>query len=234
MEYLCPACGNPYYGSSVGSYSVFHFVKFSDGDVRSELPSELWLTRCPRCRQFFSKKHLFKIPLSPRAAQFIRYDRMQENDRRAARATDGEKRNRMIYGSLDYTLGDGESAIDFLEEAIECGLYFPVSVNEYEKRALSIDLLKTLWWEYNKKRIMINREKYNRLCENLAKILEGADGFCERDLMLAELYRNIGNFEESRKYLDAVRVSDKNKALVDCINEQINIRNTKTVIVEQS
>jgi hypothetical protein len=56
----------------------------------------------------------------------------------------------------------------------------------------------------------------------------------EKELMIAELYRNIGDFEESRKHLEAVVKNQNTQAYVDCIKEQIEQKNTRTVIVGQN
>ena len=56
----------------------------------------------------------------------------------------------------------------------------------------------------------------------------------EKKLMLAELYRNIGNFEESFKQLEELFVNPSIQVYVDCIKKQIEQKNNRTVIVEQS
>ena len=234
VNYLCPACGNPYFGSSVASYSVFHVVKFSDGSVCSEVPTKLWLTRCPRCRRFFAKEHLFEFPMTRRVAEFIRYDRQREYDNKQARTEINSRENQKLYGHIDYTLRENENVIDFLEQAVENGLYFPVNVMDSKKEELNIVLNRTLWWEYNQNRDKVSDEKYNGLCENSIKLLLSTKSFiCGKELILAELYRNIGNFEESLKQLEELSINPNIQAHVDCIKKQIEQKNTTTVIVEQ-
>ena len=235
VNYLCPACGNPYFGSSIASYTVFHVFKFSDGSSRSEIPSKLWLTRCPRCRHFFAKEHLFEFPMTSRVAEFIRYDRQREYDNKQARTKINNRENQKLYGSVDYTLRENENVIDFLEQAIEVGLYFPVNVSDSRKEELRIALHRTLWWEYNQNRDKIANEDYNALCEKLIKMLISTKSIIrEKELMLAELYRNIGNFEESFKQLEELFVNPSIQVYVDCIKKQIEQKNNRTVIVEES
>ena len=235
VNYLCPACGNPYFGSSIASYTVFHVFKFSDGSSRSEVPSKLWLTRCPRCRRFFAKEHLFEFPMTSRVAEFIRYDRPREYDNKQARTKINNRENQKLYGNVDYTLRENENVIDFLEQAIEVGLYFPVNVSDSRKEELRIALHRTLWWEYNQNRDKIANEEYNALCEKLIKMLISTKSIIrEKELMLAELYRNIGNFEESFKQLEELFVNPSIQVYVDCIKKQIEQKNKRTVIVEES
>ena len=235
VNYLCPACGNPYFGSSIASYTVFHVFKFSDGSSRSEVPSKLWLTRCPRCRRFFAKEHLFEFPMTSRVAEFIRYDRPREYDNKQARTKVNNRENQKLYGNVDYTLRENENVIDFLEQAIEVGLYFPVNVSDSRKEELRIALHRTLWWEYNQNRDKIANEEYNALCEKLIKMLISTKSIIrEKELMLAELYRNIGNFEESFKQLEELFVNPSIQVYVDCIKKQIEQKNKRTVIVEES
>ena len=242
VEYLCPACGNPYFGSSIGSYTVLRSIKYTDGFIARDIPYALWLTRCPKCRQFFAKKHLFKFPMTHKVANFIRHDRYSEDvlefmDKyldEAPKTSVKDRRNEELYGNYEYSLRNGESAVEFLEQAIEQGLYFPVNVRENEKEEANIMLHRTLWWIYNLHIDEISDEKYVALCNKLIEMLIGTKIFIqEKELMLAELYRNIGNFEESLKYLETVIVNQDTQAHVDCIREQIKLGNRKTAIVEK-
>ena len=235
VKYLCPACGNPYFGSSIASYTVFHVLNFSDGSSHSEIPSKLWLTRCPRCRRYFAKQHLFEFPMTRRVAEFIRYDRQREYDNKQAGTKANNRENQKLYGNVDHTLRENENVIDFLEQAVEVGLYFPVNVSDYKKEELNIALHRTLWWEYNQNRDKITNEKYNALCEKLIKLLISTKCIIRgKELMLAELYRNIGDFEESFKQLEELFVNPSIQVYVDCIKKQIEQKNNRTVIVEQS
>ena len=244
VEYLCPACGNPYLGRSIASYTVLRSIKYTDGFVARNIPYELWLSRCPKCRQFFAKKHLFKFPMTHKVAQYVRYDRyckdaldfldQFEDTDKLPRRKDNDRENQELYGNYEYSLRNGESAVEFLEQAIEQGLYFPVNVRENEKEEANIMLHRTLWWIYNLHIDEISDEKYVALCNKLIEMLIGTKIFIhEKELMLAELYRNIGNFEESLKYLETVIVNQDTQAHVDCIREQIKLGNRKTAIVEK-
>ena len=232
VEYLCPACGNPYFGSEIASYSVFGAIRFSDGSFtdRYGFPSDLWLTRCPKCRQFFAKKHLFHFPIPPSVAKYIRYQLRRDCTTEEWIELRAEEK---LYGRYDDSPFRLEKRIDFLEQSIEQGLYFPVNVNDGEKEELNILLHQDLWWAYNFDIDKVSNEKYDALCKKLIELLIGANVVIhEKELMLAELYRNIGDFEESRKHLDAVIVNQNTQDYVYCIKEQIEQKNTRTVQVD--
>ena len=233
IEYLCPACGNPYYGSSIASYSVFNITSYSDGS--SDMDFSLWLTRCPRCKSFFAKEHLFRFPLAPRVSQFIRYEASEIRACRSERARAEERRRERLYGSCDDPYWKNESRLEFLESAMERGLYFSPIVSEWDRAKKRIDLYRSLWWEYNRKRKKTDDEKYLAFCKDFIENLLNVGFYIEqRELMLAELYRNIGCFEESLKWLERVRPQEDTEAYVDCIKRQIELGNKKTAAVNKN
>ena len=246
VEYLCPACGNPYFGTAVGSYSTFRLTKFSDGSIMNDFSFNLWLTRCPKCRRFFAKKHLFKIPMTSRVAWFIRDDMQSEIDiKRTAEelgldselvsliaSTNYERQITRMYGNVDCSLDKDETSIEFFEKALEEKLYFPPDISDSEKQEINIELHKALWWEYNKNRQACDDQKYMNLCKKIIELLANRSENDEVLLTVAELYRNIGDFEQSTAVLKCVSLNSKTQSFVKCIEQQNKLRKEKTVVVE--
>ena len=233
VEYLCPACGNPYFGTAVGSYSTFRLTKFSDGSIMNDFSFNLWLTRCPKCRRFFAKKHLFKIPMTSRVARFIRDDMQSEIDiKRTAASTNYERQISRMYGNVDCSLDKDETSIEFFEKALEEKLYFPPDISDSEKQEINIELHKALWWEYNKNRQACDDQKYMNLCKKIIELLANRSENDEVLLTVAELYRNIGDFEQSTAVLKCVSLNSKTQSFVKCIEQQNKLRKEKTVVVE--
>lgn len=226
LSYLCPACGNPYYGSAIGSYTVFETTTYSDGFVDPGFPPRLWMTKCPRCGSIFAKEHLFWLPYRPRKNLALYLDDCHPARKRA------EERER-LYGTVDCTVKAGDSAIEFLEKAIEQGLYFPVTVGDAKREELRFLLHKTLWWEYNQSRKEVDDEKYTAFCQGMLEMLSSMPSIAEKELMLAELYRNIGKWEESLAWLQRVPLIEKTKPFVASIGKALGARNTATVVVRK-
>lgn len=225
--YMCPACGNPYYGSGIGSYSVFEVTTYSDGFVDPGFPPRLWMTKCPRCGSIFAKEHLFQLPYVKKWKNWAAYlDDCQ-------RASEKEKERELLYGSVDCTVKAGDSAIEFLEKAIEQGLYFPVTVSDAKREELRFLLHKTLWWEYNQNRKEVDDETYATFCQKMIEILAATNDSCEKELILAELYRNIGNWEESLAWLKRAPLAEKTKPFLASIGKALEARNTATVVVRK-
>lgn len=62
LEYQCPFCKNPYWGSEIVSYSIYDSTSYSDGTKIGTygipLHGHVWITKCPKCGKFFEKKYL--------------------------------------------------------------------------------------------------------------------------------------------------------------------------------
>lgn len=227
LRYMCPACGNPYYGSAVGSFSIFETTTYSDGFVYPGFPPRLWMTKCPRCGSIFAKEHLFLLPYVRHGKNLAAYlDDHHPSCRR-------EKERERLYGTVDCTVKAGDSAIEFLEGAIRQGLYFPVTVTEAKKEEFRFLLHKTLWWEYNQSREEVDDETYATFCQGMIEMLLPMPHIAEKELILAELYRNIGRWEESLAWLNKVPLTEKAKAFVVAIDKALEAKNTATVVVRR-
>ena len=136
-----------------------------------------------------------------------------------------------LYGRLDRTLDENESAVDFLEQAVKAGLYFPITASREKREGLNIKLHMTLWQESNFARDEVSDEKYTDFCKSLIKLLISTKLFVfEKELTLAELYRNIGDFEEAMRQLGRSAVNSKTQTVFDAIKKEIEKKNTKTAI----
>ena len=219
ISYLCPACGNYFYGSSVQSYNTLDSTVLSDGSTIS-IYRPFWLTRCPKCNEYFAKEHLFKLPKSlcvfPPDIDFS-YSQVLKI----------EKDN--LIGRLDGCFDDDEPKFKFIEKAIEKGLYFPVTVLKYKKNVLNIQLHRDLWWEYNRRRSEINDDIYNELCYKLINMMYRNSA--EDRLTLAELYRNVGEFDKCNEMLDTIIKNNRLEPFIDRIREEAINKNKKTVTI---
>lgn len=219
---MCPACGNYYYGSGVCSYNTFGATVFSDGYLQG-CYSPYWLTRCPKCKQIFAKEHLFDLPenitvFPPSPYLSPRTKRKLENDE--------------LFGRVDDYLEKDETKLEFIEKAIEQGLYFPVTVSESRKKELKTHLLKDLWHQYNMQSEATSNAAYKKLCFDIINSIEDkAAPTNEEFLTLAELYRNVGEFEKCLIMLDGIAQSSNNTEFIDAIRKEAIAKNKKTVTV---
>jgi hypothetical protein len=224
---MCPACGNYFYESSVRSYSVFGAIIYSDGTVRKQgYHTPFWLTRCPACTQYFAKDHLFSLPAPVSPDLYFGH----------AKHSHSFLKNPTNFGHFDSAFGEEESKMEFIEKAIEKGLYFPVTVGEKEKEKFRISLYKDLWHEYNMHREKRSNETYKKLCSDLIAIIESQTEILlnTNKLILAELYRNIGDFEKCLAILDEFKIPDTADKLIERIRAEAIKNNTLTVIIEDT
>lgn len=224
IDYLCPACGNPFYGSGIASYNTFGAVRFSDGSISGNVPTYINFSRCPRCRRFFSVKHLFDIPFPPRE--------------RATYFRNGShlvgKNNPDLFGRVAAPLEAEETEIDFLEKAITEELYFPVHISNLEKIKTNIELCLVLWREYNKCRSTLGEDKYNEYCRGVIGIIESYlihDEKVEYLISIAEMSRNIGDFVSCERFLDRVSHNPRYENYVDCIRKLNDLRKKETIML---
>lgn len=218
LAYMCPACGNYYYESAVCSYSNFGVLQFSDGSCLGEY-NPCWLTKCPRCKRYIAKRHLFKLPKPVMPREILQ-----------TRKYDFSSKSREKYGDYDH-LHSEEKDVELWKDVIKQGLYFPVLVQELEKTSYDRLIYTALWRSYNHDEKRDKGAEYTEVCKKLIKLLHGKTD--EEKILLAELYRNIGEFDESQKYLDDVNDTERYRDVINCIRNQNEKRNTKTVSVER-
>ena len=231
IEYLCPACGNPYFGSGIASYSILHCELYSDGYVENFCGSRLWLTRCPRCKSYFANEHLFRIPMTASMRRLVRFEATSALGNRPDPAMP-RYYSKNLCGRLESVLDEGESVLSFLEKASYKGLYFPIRVSEESRRSCEFRLKRSLWWEYNRAREEVEDFVYDALCNDLIDMLKKwprLDKYAE--LTLAELYRNIADFDSSLEHLKNVEITDKTAPIVSCIMRKIEDESTLVALV---
>ena len=231
IEYLCPACGNPYFGSDIVSYSVFRSELYSDGYVEDFCGSKPWLTRCPRCKSYFANEHLFRIPMTASMRRIAQHEAIGTPVSRCDPAMP-RYRSKNLCGRLSSPLDEGESVMSFLEKASYKGLYFPIRVSEGARRSCEFRLKRSLWWEYNRAREEVEDFVYDALCNDLIDMLKKWPRLDEyAELTLAELYRNIADFESSLEHLKKVEITDKTAPIVSCIMRNIEDESTLVALV---
>lgn len=180
LRYKCPSCGLPYLESVYRSGGMLGFHAFSDGSVDRLAHSSLWITCCPCCHAYFAKKQL--LPLEAP----LDFDEP--------------------CGSLD-SGNENRYSIPFWESVLAQGLFFPDNVGIKERNETLLKARLSLWQAANRGRAGFGEGKYQRLCRTL--LCEIAP---ERDadrLTVAELYRNLGDFDAALGALRFVREKRK-------------------------
>ena len=209
LSYQCPSCGCYYFSSSVVSYSVFSVDLYSDGSWDPHGHAGLWLTHCPRCHAYFSLSHLVRLSSPPKPAA-------------------GE-----CYGFVDYYRNGCESRyhVPFWHEAVAGGLFFPPSVDEDAREEEELDARLWLWHALNRHRDehdeVFDESYYCATCRMLIDRIEATND--KHRLILAELYRNLGEFSASLDMLHSVEDPQKHEALLQAIRRAAEEGNDRTV-----
>ena len=225
ISYMCPACGNYFYRSNVRSYNTFGATVFSDG-YTTGCHNPYWLTRCPKCKHFFAKEHLFEM---------LESDCTLPMDPHLSYWTKKKLENNKLFGRLDGYFSEEETKADFIKKAIAQGQYFPVTVLEHEKSEHKLRLHCDLWHEYNMHRDKVSDEIYDELCRSIINMIENKQYTVYTDkLTLAELYRNIGEFEKCLNLLDTLKRPNAADKAIDCIRAEAEKNNRLTAIVSES
>ena len=221
LEYMCPACGNYFYNSGVRSFSIFGSIRYSDGVSKTDY-DPFWVSQCPKCMQYVANEHLFRLPF-PVSVDF---GVDEPKFRRPYTVKDNQK-----YGRVDCFEGYSRKAI--VEKIIAQGMYFPITVSEASRRSHKRLLYRELWHEYNMHRDEIADEVYHNVCRELIEM--PADSSDERfRLTLAELYRNIGEFEKCLAILDGVNAKNVGDGAVERIRSEALKKNKLTVVIEDT
>ena len=218
LEYMCPACGNYFYNSGVRSFSIFGSIRYSDGVSKTNY-NPFWVSQCPKCKQYVANEHLFRLPF-PVSVEFGLDD---PKFRRPYTVKNDEN-----YGRVDCFEGYSRKAI--VEKIIAQGLYFPITVSEASRRSHKRLLYRELWHEYNMHRNEIDDEVYCNVCRELIEMLSDSRDIRFR-ITLAELYRNIGEFERCLAILDEVNDESALGGAVERIRSEALKKNKLTVVI---
>ena len=130
VTHMCPACGNLFFEDGIESYSCFGADLYSDGS--SANPALIWVTKCPKCKQYVAQKHLFRLPVpvypEEQGLGLHRYPAKGY----AAKVLAPERAKH--YGRLGNRYAIETTVTAFWESVIAQGLYFPLAVSEEEKK----------------------------------------------------------------------------------------------------
>ena len=180
------------------------------------------MSQCPKCKQYVANEHLFRLPF-PVSVEFGLDD---PKFRRPYTVKDNEK-----YGRVDCFEGGNRKAI--VEKILAQGLYFPITVSEASRRSHKRLLYRELWHEYNMHRNEIDDEVYCNVCRELIEMLSDSSNIRFR-ITLAELYRNIGEFERCFAILDEVNDESALDGAVERIRSEALKKNKRTVVIKDT
>ncbi len=189
--YKCPHCGAKFLRGSLVSGNTFGAKLFSDGKrIAPMLPDFPVLTKCERCDAILDIKQMKAI------------------------STNGERRS--VFTKLGLVKPKGENRARFLGIA---DLYR--ALEAFPEQELTIR--QEIWWKANNavryvlERGQIAEDEYDRFCgqrddrydENchaLLKLLDPNDQ--NHRIMMAELHRNLGEFDECVELISGVASED--------------------------
>ena len=122
---------------------------------------------------------------------------------------------------------------ELVEKIIAQGLYFPITVSEASRKSHKRLLYRELWHEYNMHRNEIDDEVYCNVCRELIEMLSESSNIRFR-ITLAELYRNIGEFERCFAILDEVNDESALDGAVERIRSEALKKNKRTVVIKDT
>lgn len=196
--YKCPNCGNLLVTGSLISGTTFGAKIFSDGKLDDMLPEFPDLTKCNKCDKIFWLSKLKEI-----GTYDIRYEYIKSDWENAENAE--------FLNIEDYF------------RALDEGLA--------ENKQEELYIRQQIWWLYNDRvrshRIEINGEsmffdetdelKYRENCNRLISLLDQSD--LNQRIMIAELKRNLGDFEGCLEIIKNIDEDDLNWIKKIFINE---------------
>lgn len=185
--YRCTKCGTLKEKFTLASGNTFRAKTYSDGKLVAngimEIPQ---LVKCGKCGQFFWLRKENEVG----CYKYKDYDKLKQMVRKEEVANVDEIETAVFLTINEYHEVLGEDIIE------------SVGDEHYLRRQL--------WWKYNDRirdgvDIFIESGDEKRWEENLIVLLTLMD---ERDIdekiMLAELYRNLGNFKKCMELLDSI------------------------------
>jgi hypothetical protein len=209
----CPACGAKHFRETMISGNTFGAKYYSDGKmVAPMLPEYPIVTRCHSCSA------LFKI------------------------------KKELISGNImDHShVKDGHPFVEFLAvddyfQAIEGGLCNsgPKGSEEFNHDVLMLRLM--LWRTFNDifrspgdSPEAIADPRYQENCRAILSAIPEDEDSDSDILTLAEIHRNIGEFDECIRVLGKITDKDGFKPYISLFTEQCEARNTKTFKIADS
>ena len=204
VTFRCPVCENPFLESNIVSGNSFGGKLYSDGSLRDGYvlsSTGHWITKCPKCSNYFHKKYLKK---GPNLFKGQSKDWWNEN-------CDSPEYSE--YGTCDSS--GYVYDLFFWQDAIDKKLFYPKSASKRDQNFYNMQLHLELWryfnWilediikgnSYTQEQKEYLQENYIDSCKIFISKIEPYND--NNKLILAELYRNIGDFENSLKSLDLI------------------------------
>lgn len=178
FEELCPNC-HLSFGTKfvIPSYAVFSEQFYTDGYC--EAFSNLFFTKCPNCKKFFSREY------------FISQDRSLPNDKKL------KSPNENLIGKQNLL---GLQTPSFWRNVIKNGLFYPSNVPP-NVRDDDLKKIYCMYWQCcnHTKNFDKNSPEYLLLVKKIVELFN-SDTDADK-LIRAEAYRNIGEFDKSLEIL---------------------------------
>jgi hypothetical protein len=200
IVYKCPNCGNLLKNSSLMSGNTFGTIIFSDGKrVAPMLPKFPNLTKCKKCNTFLWLSKLGKIG---------------------------------SYRKRDETKPEWENADNV--EFLEINDYFDMlKLGVFDNKSEENKIRREIWWAYNDRRrdgkeMFVDENdklKWQENCLKLIDLLDFSD--MNQRIMIAEINRNLGNFEKAIEIISSVKNNKfdwlKEKLLAACKEKNMQV-----------
>lgn len=238
-EYRCPSCDNPFLGNLPNQYRYRYGYKFysfgtnyTDGSQSWPISSDNggvvlpWIIKCPKCLKFF------------KLSDFKKDKDLFEGKDKNWWFKNRDSKKYSGFGSL--LSGGGVYKSSFWREAIQKGLYFPKGIDFNTKEVDIRDLYLSLWRAYNREKTIpqemypeeiISEKDYVIFCKTLAqKIKLNSD---DDKIIVAELYRNIGDFEKSVSILNSITDRYKFRDKINTIEKNAILGNKEFTLIEE-
>jgi hypothetical protein len=197
--YHCPKCDNQIYNESVASGNTFGAVLYSDGKaIKPNYPDYPTLTKCSKCNT------IFWLNKSNETGAYNMNPSLNEKLKNIEKA-----RFLNVYEYCD---------------AIESILFN----TKMEEKNLRLEI----WWCFNdrdRKGEQLFSSEADKLIWNknaliLIELLDAND--INQKISIAELYRNLGNFEKCQEILNCIETSDFDW-LKEAFEKECENKNTK-------
>lgn len=212
IYYKCPACGNYYRTSKYITYNSFGSKNYTDGVIEGSMYfDDFWFTTCPKCKNTFDKKYLISLD-----------EEVEIED---------DNFDTKLIGKYDSNDSSQLFNPNIWKKVINTELFFPKKCKEKEKLEVRKNLYLGLWRAYNRsevKKEYTHKEYYN-CCKTLINMITPSKKDTDY-LLLAELYRNIGEFTKSFETLLAIK--EKEEFFIEIYNLVFAILFKKTLTLE--
>jgi len=223
----CPACGAKHFRETLISGNTCGSRYYSDGRmVAPFLPAFPYFVRCCACKAFF------------KITEEVISERLQEDSYFRGKS-------RCDFPFVEFL------TIDEFCQAIQDGLHNsrPKGSKEYDNDIWSLRI--QLWHTFNDKvrddkggAGAIEDPRYIDNCRTMLSEIREEDRVRDEEeegpdrdtslLMLAEIHRNLGEFEECMRLLGEIANADKYSRYIPLISEQCAAQNRKTVRINPS